>query len=104
MIVGGKTVACALRTSATEEEFKSNYSAGGSMVHYTLTPQIEEISNKVANVLGLFIGGIDLLFTNNGFTVCEANSVPGFHVPRNPTVWQMDIPATLFKEIKNELS
>jgi gamma-F420-2:alpha-L-glutamate ligase len=104
VVMGRKAVTCALRTSATTTEFKSNYSLGGTIVHYKLTPEIEELANKITEVLGLFTGGIDLLFTNNGFTICEVNSVPGFYLPRNPGVWEMDIPASLFEGIKNELS
>ena len=39
---------------------------------------MEYIALETAKVLGLDIAGVDLLFTENGYVVCEANSNPGF--------------------------
>jgi RimK family alpha-L-glutamate ligase len=104
VICGGKAVTCAIRKSAETGEFRSNYCAGGTISSYELTDEIIKLANQVATKLGMFVGGIDLLFGEDGFVVCEANSVPGFHIPDNPGVWQIDIPQTLLKSIINELS
>lgn len=34
--------------------------------------------NAIANVLQLDVTGIDILFDEDGYRVCEANSAPGF--------------------------
>jgi len=33
---------------------------------------------SAAEALGLDVAGVDLLFTDDGYTVCECNSAPGF--------------------------
>ncbi len=42
------------------------------------TPEIEEIALNTMRCLGLTVGGIDLLFNEQSFKVCEANSAPGW--------------------------
>jgi len=39
---------------------------------------LEMLSIQVAKVLDLDIAGVDLLFHNDGYKICEANSAPGF--------------------------
>ena len=51
---------------------------GGTGSKYELTPEIEYLAIETARVLNLNIAGVDLLFAENGFVVCEANSNPGF--------------------------
>lgn len=75
-VVGGKVVGCMCRSSTTS--FKANYSKGGSVESFELTPEIEWLSIEVAKLLHLDVAGIDLLFDEGGFKVCEANSSPGF--------------------------
>jgi gamma-F420-2:alpha-L-glutamate ligase len=40
---------------------------------------MEYIALETAKIMGLDIAGIDLLFTEEGYVVCEANSNPGFN-------------------------
>lgn len=75
--VGGKVVACMQRKS-TDGSFKSNITRGGVGEPVEITPEMEKISLDTSNALGLEIAGIDLLYTEDGFKVCEANSSPGF--------------------------
>jgi gamma-F420-2:alpha-L-glutamate ligase len=102
-VSGGRSIACLERVAANSDEFRSNFSLGGSASNVKLTPKIEEITNRTAEALGLFIGGVDLLFTDDGFVVCEANSVPGFHLPGYPDVWKMNIPEAVLRDIKSTL-
>ena len=51
---------------------------GGRVEAYALTPEVEALAQKTARLFNLDIAGIDLLFTKQGFTICEANSSPGF--------------------------
>ena len=75
-IVGGKVIGCMRRFSKTS--FKSNVSKGGDVSAFDLPPEGEWLAIETAKLLGLDIAGIDLLFDENGFKVCEANSAPGF--------------------------
>lgn len=75
--VGGRAVACMQRT-AQGEGFKANFSAGGSVESYQLTPEIEWLALEASRVFDLDIAGIDLLFDEDHFKICEVNSAPGF--------------------------
>ncbi|MCB1537409.1 MAG: RimK family alpha-L-glutamate ligase [Rhodospirillales bacterium] len=76
-IVGGKVHAVMERQS-TSGSFKSNISRGGAGKPHPITPEIAKLALDVAHQLRLEVTGVDLLFDENGFTVCEANSSPGF--------------------------
>lgn len=78
VVVDGQPRLGILRQSSSAEGFKSNISAGGRGTDYPLTDAIRELSQRVIDVIGLNIGGIDLLFKGDGFVVGEANSMPGF--------------------------
>ena len=43
-----------------------------------MTPEIEWLATQTANILDLDVSGIDLLFDNGHYKICEANSSPGF--------------------------
>lgn len=77
IVVGGRVVGAMLRQS-TDGSFKANISRGGQGLPYELTDEIEMISIQVAKVLNLDIAGVDLLFHQDGYRICEANSSPGF--------------------------
>jgi len=104
VVIGGEARCCAKRIAAKSDGFKSNVSSGGSAVSYELTPEIIDITNRTAKSLGLFIGGVDLLFGDNGFVVCEANSVPGGFAPGNNIDWGMDVLQEILKSIQGELA
>jgi gamma-F420-2:alpha-L-glutamate ligase len=75
-VIGGRAVACMERVA--ENSFKANFSAGATVNNYELTPEIEWLAVETSKILGLEIAGIDLLFDDNHFKICEANSSPGF--------------------------
>ena len=77
LVIGGK-VAGAMKRTAPEGDFRANITAGGTGEGFEVTPEIDYIARETARTLGLTIAGIDLLFDNRGFRVCEANSNPGF--------------------------
>jgi RimK family alpha-L-glutamate ligase len=77
LVIGGKTVG-AMKRTAPEGDFRANITGGGTGEHYELTPEIDFIARETAKALKLDIAGIDLLFDESGFRVCEANSNPGF--------------------------
>lgn len=77
-VLGGKAIACMERKSKEEDQFKANFSAGGSVAEHELNEEIEWLATESARLLDLEIAGIDLLFDGEHFKVCEANSSPGF--------------------------
>lgn len=75
-VMGGKVLGCIKRTSS--DGFRANYSRGGDVRAFEVTPEIERLALDTANLFDLDITGVDLLFDGEGFQVCEANSAPGF--------------------------
>lgn len=77
LVVGGRVVAAMERRSLTGG-FKSNVSLGGVGVAYNPPAEMAELAVQAADVLGLDVTGIDILFDEDGYRICEANSAPGF--------------------------
>lgn len=75
-VLGGRIVGCMQRTS--DKSFKANFSRGGSVMPYQVTPEIEWLATETARLVNLDVTGIDLLFDEEGYKICEANSSPGF--------------------------
>ncbi len=76
-IVDGEVIAC-MERRAKGDGFKANFSQGGSVQQFELDEDAKKLAIKVAQVLDIKVAGIDLLFTEDGFTICEANTFPGF--------------------------
>lgn len=77
LVVGGRVVAAMERRSPSGH-FKSNVSLGGVGVAYTPTGEMAELAIRAAEALELEVAGIDILFDEEGYRICEANSAPGF--------------------------
>lgn len=76
-VVGGKVVACMQRI-ANWDDFRANYSLGGSVWNYEITPEIEWIASQSANLIWLEVAGVDLLFDKDmHLKICEINASPG---------------------------
>lgn len=75
-VVGGKVIGCMERSS--NGGFKANFSKGGSVSSFELTPEIEWLSTEAAKLFNLDVAGVDLLFDQDELKICEANSSPGF--------------------------
>lgn len=77
-VVDGQVIA-AMERRAKDGGFKANYSTGGSVHFFEPDEEAKRIALHTAEVLKIDIGGIDLLFKENGgYTICEANTFPGF--------------------------
>lgn len=76
-VIGGRVVGCMKRSSSSS--FKANFSRGGDVSHFELTPEVEWLATETAKLFDLDIAGIDLLFDGSSFKICEANSSPNFH-------------------------
>lgn len=98
--IGGRAVVCMERT-APQDSFKANFSAGGSVREYPLTPEIEWLAVETSRILGLEIAGVDLLFDGDHFKICEVNSSPGFEGMEAAT--GRNIPAEIFHYLKIRL-
>ena len=77
LTLGGRVVAC-MQRKAADGDFKANFSNGGSVESFEVTPEIEWLATQTSQLLNLDMAGIDLLFAGDHFKVCEANSSPGF--------------------------
>jgi gamma-F420-2:alpha-L-glutamate ligase len=77
LVVNGRAVA-AMERRSTDGSFKSNISLGGVGVAFEPPAEMAELAVKVAGVLGLDVAGVDILFDEHGYKICEANSSPGF--------------------------
>ncbi|PJB71972.1 MAG: 30S ribosomal protein S6--L-glutamate ligase [Alphaproteobacteria bacterium CG_4_9_14_3_um_filter_47_13] len=76
-VVDGEVIA-AMERKARDGGFKANYSAGGSVHEYIPDQEARDMAIKTAALLNIQVAGIDLLFTDKGYTICEANTFPGF--------------------------
>lgn len=76
-VVGKKVLAC-MERKALDGSFKSNLTRGGAGTPVEVTPEIERVALATCAALELDVAGIDLLYTKDGFKVCEANNAPGF--------------------------
>ena len=83
-VVNNKVVGCMMR-QATDDDFRANITRGGEGFPYEVNEQIEWLSSESSKALGLDIAGVDLLFQNGGYKICEVNSNPGFEGMENFT-------------------
>lgn len=77
LVVHDRVVAAMLRKS-TDGGFKSNISLGGVGVALDPPRALVDLAVRAASVLQLDVAGIDILFDDEGYRICEANSAPGF--------------------------
>ncbi|WZL82582.1 RimK family alpha-L-glutamate ligase [Vallitaleaceae bacterium 9-2] len=98
-VVGNRVVGCMIRR-AKEDDFRANYSAGGTVESYPVSPLIERIALQAAKVLGLDVAGVDLLFDGDGFKICEVNSSPMFKGLESCS--EVNIPQVIFEYLLKE--
>ena len=77
LVVNGKVVGCMMRQSV-DGDFRANLSRGGEAIPYQIDEDIEWIGGECARLLDLDIAGVDLLFHQDKYMICEVNSAPGF--------------------------
>lgn len=78
MVVWWRVVASMLRKWKTWD-FKANFSRGWSITSHEVKNTEEIIAIEAANLVGLDIAWVDLLFDkDNGYRICEINASPGF--------------------------
>ena len=84
LVVNNKVVGCMMR-QATDDDFRANISRGGEGFPYEVNEQIEWLASESSKALNLDIAGVDLLFSGDGYKICEVNSNPGFEGMENFT-------------------
>ena len=94
LVVGGKVVA-AMERRATDGGFRANTSQGGSAVRFDAPADMTALAVSAAEVLQLDVAGIDILFDEQSYRVCEANSAPGFQSLEAAT--GIDVPEAVFR-------
>ncbi|GAA3093861.1 RimK family alpha-L-glutamate ligase [Streptomyces echinatus] len=86
VVVDGEPVGTVLHTSGNGT-LAANIAKGGSAALCSgRHPRAEELAVRAADVLGLDIAGVDLLFASRDtYSICEVNAVPGWR-PEMTTV------------------
>jgi ribosomal protein S6--L-glutamate ligase len=77
LIVVGDKIVAAMERTASEGDFRSNLHRGGTAKRVQPTPDMRDLALATAKALGIAVAGVDLIFSNNGYLVLEANSSPG---------------------------
>lgn len=97
LVIGGRVIA-AMERRAPPGHFKSNVSLGGVGVAHTPTGEMAELAVRAADALELEVAGIDILFDEEGYRICEANSAPGFQGLERACA--IDVPGAIFDWIE----
>ncbi len=71
-VVAGKARAAVLREN--KHDFRANIALNGTAVPFELTENISSLCENAASALGLDFCGVDILFSDNGYLICEVNS------------------------------
>lgn len=101
-VVDGELVA-AMERRAKEGDFKANYSSGGTVHQFHADASAVDIAVRTAEALNIQIGGIDLLFLKDGgYTICEANTFPGFKGLEKAS--GVNVPERIFKSMERRLA
>lgn len=100
-VVDGEVIA-SMERRAKEGDFKANYSAGGSVALFVPDDEARELAIRTAEVLDIQVAGVDLLFSESGgYTICEANTFPGFKGLEQAT--GENIPMHIFQAMQRHL-
>jgi len=76
-VVGGRVVA-SMKRQSLDDDFRSNFHKGGTVVAVKLTDEERKIAIKAAKAMGLSVAGVDLMRSDRGPLVLEVNASPGF--------------------------
>ena len=97
-VIGSEVVASMYRVNTS---WKTNIHAGGIPKTCTLTPELEELSIRAAEVIGCEVAGVDIIETEEGPQVLEINSVPGWRGLQRAV--DVDIPHYYVEYVKNKV-
>ncbi len=80
-VLGEKVLGIMKRSSQNENEFRNNYSAGGSVEVAELPEEIKQLAVRAAKICGLAVAGVDVAFRDNDINkpvIWEVNKGPQF--------------------------
>ena len=100
-VVDGEVVA-AMERRARDGGFKANYSTGGTVKEFVADEEAIAMAIKTAEILNIQVAGIDLLFTDDGYTICEANTFPGFKGLEEAC--EVNVPEKIFKAMLRHMN
>ena len=95
--VGNKVIA-SMERIAPPNEFRSNIHLGGQGKNVNLSPNEIEMAVSAIKSLGLKIGGVDIIRSQNGPMILEVNSSPGLEGIEGTT--KIDIASAVYKFIE----
>ncbi len=101
IVVGGKVIG-AMKRESTDGDFRANVTRGGGAKPVELDEQMEYLALESTKLLGLDIGGVDLLYDNDGYKICEVNSSPGFRGMEEYT--EIRVAEQIVTYVKNKLN
>ena len=96
-VVGGEVVASILRYNM--DSFKSNIALGGKAESYEISDEVGQLAVAACEAVGLELAGVDILFEECGYTVCEINGNAGFRAFGMARV-DVDIPNSIFRYVR----
>jgi gamma-F420-2:alpha-L-glutamate ligase len=100
-VVDGDVVA-SMERRALDDGFKANYSQGAAVQEFKPDEAAVNMAVRTASLLNLQVAGIDLLYAEDGgYTICEANSFPGFKGLES--CCDVNIPQEIFKAMRRIL-
>jgi ribosomal protein S6--L-glutamate ligase len=102
LVLGDKVLGVMKRSSAKQNEFRNNYSAGGTVEVAELPEEIKQLAVKSAKVCGLAVAGVDVAFRDNDLkkpVIWEVNKGPKFKGFMQAT--GIDVPAEIVKFLVN---
>jgi gamma-F420-2:alpha-L-glutamate ligase len=100
-VIDGKVIA-SMERKAKDGGFKANFSTGGMVEEFIPDEEAIRLAVKTAEVLNIQIAGIDLLFTDDGYTICEANTFPGFKGLEQAC--DVNVPQSIYKSMQERLN
>jgi gamma-F420-2:alpha-L-glutamate ligase len=100
LVINGRAVA-AMERRSSDGSFKSNLSLGGIGTAFEPPREMADLAVRVAATLGLDVAGIDILFDDNGYRICEANSSPGFQGLEKAC--RISVPDEIFNAMRDRL-
>ena len=101
IVVGGKVIG-AMKRESNDGDFRANVTRGGGAKPVELDEQMEYLALESTKLLGLDIGGVDLLYDNDGYKICEVNSSPGFNGMEKYT--EIRVAEQIVTYVKNKLN
>ena len=101
IVVGGRVIG-AMKRESVDGDFRANVTRGGGAKPVELDEQMEYLALESTKLLGLDIGGVDLLYDNGGYKICEVNSSPGFRGMEEYT--EIRVAEQIVTYVKNKLN